>query len=352
MSKVTYKSKIKDENLRDVFSFLKLLSESGISLKDSLNLMGSSLSKGSSFNFKELINHMNDGKTMNKSLELIGIEDRFVLSIIEIAEMAGKLPQAFGELEAYYSGKLETRSELFKAFAYPCTVLISITFLIFGILTYIVPKIVGDFFVEGDILPVDLKLIMDINDIIRNNVFSIFAVTSIVIVLIMILASNANSKMIIEGYISDKSPFASIMKKIYIKNFAWKIYILLKSGMDIYSAIDVVKVMEKNLYYKRELEKMEEILLMGESITKAARATKICDEVVIAYIDKGNETDKMADAFENIWRVYERYLKEYIKKLKATLQPATVMILGIIVALLAMLVMSITDVSNFITEVS
>ncbi|MGL5440239.1 MAG: type II secretion system F family protein [Filifactoraceae bacterium] len=352
MNKTIYKKRISDNELREMFSFLKILGRSGISLEESLELMKSNLGKSKGINFNKLATYINEGKNMHKALESIGVYDKFVLSVIEVYELAGNLPQCFEHLEKYYVSKIEIKSEVFKIFAYPVTVLISVLFLIGGIITYIIPQLAESFFSEGDVLPSDIKFVLGINSFINNNMYSIFVFISVISILILTLFSNERFKENFQKFIACKSLFSSINNKVYIKNFAWKIHILLNSGVDIYSAIGIVKSMERNMFYNTELTKVERAIFSGVNLTVAFKTTNLFDDLVVSYVSRGVETDNMANAFENIWILYDRYINEYIKKLKAVLQPVTILILGIVVALLAVFVMSITNVSNFVSEVS
>lgn len=112
------------------------------------------------------------------------------------------------------------------------------------------------------------------------------------------------------------------MKKKHLMQFADKMSIMLRAGVTLSMAMDVIVTSEKNRRYKKIYRAILTDLYGGASLADSMRTFDAFPEVVVNMVASGEKTGKLDWAFEKISILYEKELSLNGKLSSAFTYPA------------------------------
>jgi len=125
--------------------------------------------------------------------------------------------------------------------------------------------------------------------------------------------------------------------------------LLLQSGLPLLETLKLSRPSLRHPFFEEALLSVEEKILEGKSLHEELKIQKQFPLTVIRLLAIAEETGKMKEAFENIVEIYDEELTKSLEKLTTVLQPALLLLLGIIVGVMVLAVLlPLTDVSSFL----
>jgi len=110
-------------------------------------------------------------------------------------------------------------------------------------------------------------------------------------------------------------------------------HILMKQRITIITALEHLKSAIGNLVYQNEIETMTREISRGQSIQQVL-GSDLFTQHFIYLVGVGEETGRMAEAFDKLARYYYKQLDNRIKSLMTYAEPIIIMALGLIVGLI------------------
>jgi type II secretory pathway component PulF len=106
---------------------------------------------------------------------------------------------------------------------------------------------------------------------------------------------------------------------------------LLKNGLPLHRALELVRKATMNLYLREQLASVETTVHDGGSLSRALERTGVLRPLVIDMIRVGEQTGEMADALEKAAERFDRQLTKTIDNATALLQPVLMLVMAVLV---------------------
>ena len=130
--------------------------------------------------------------------------------------------------------------------------------------------------------------------------------------------------------------FGGFLKKIFLIRFAENISTLIGAGLSINNALKITRDTVGNYVYKKIIAETEERVSEGEKISSVLiKYPDYAPPFVVQMIQVGEETGTLDKNLMQIVNFYKKEVKRAIETFTALLEPVLIIILGIVVALLA-----------------
>lgn len=136
-------------------------------------------------------------------------------------------------------------------------------------------------------------------------------------------------------YLTEKTFLAPIVNGVYFTNFFYVLASCYDAGIPILEAIEQASSIFKNKRCILGSMKTISMLKKGSDISSAFVSSEIYSPYAISQIAVGEKTGRLGKAFKDIAQDYENKLKDTLNIIMAWLQPATIVIVGLIVAYIA-----------------
>jgi len=138
-----------------------------------------------------------------------------------------------------------------------------------------------------------------------------------------------------------KTPvLGEVLKKIYIMRFCENVSTLLSAGLSINSALKITEDTVNNVVFREIVSETQKGVTEGEKISSVfIRYPDRIAPFVIQMIRVGEETGKLDKTLMEIVRFYQKEVQSAIATFTTLLEPVMIILLGIVVALIAISVL-------------
>ncbi len=296
----------------------------------------------------DLIDRLKQGESLSSALRTYPKAfDEVYLSMIAAAEESGTLSEAFIELSHYLEKQARWRKQIFSITTYPLFLLSFSMFILCALLFFLIPSMQELY--EGRTLHPLTQVVLSLSSFCRGNITGIIVTLLILMLAVFFGARDERIHKKASLWIL-KLPFVSdVIVQSAMARFARATSLLLKSGIPLLDALKLARPTLKHFLFEKALLKAEGKILEGRSFYTELKESGCFPLIVIRLIAIAEETGRMKEAFFSIADIYDEELSKSLERLTTVLQPALLLLLGLIVGVIVLAVLlPLTDVSSFL----
>ncbi len=290
--------------------------------------------------FLEIHKLLEEGYSFAESVAMYNhIFGPYLVKMTLIGERSGNLDIVFADLSNYFEKESEIKRRVKSAIIYPAclSALTLITFM------YIVESILPLFneiltSVGATLSPLT-SAIINISIFLDNYFVLILFFIIVAIGGIYIYLSRDEGKYKLDS-IKAKTPYLSyITNRVITARFARSLGLLLKSGLDIYYALDQCTVLINNVYLLERFQEASEKIKQGESLGKSLEEINVFPKLFIKMIIIGEKTGNLDEMLAKTSEMYEVEAYDAIDRTTKLIEPILITILSIVMGGLLLAIM-------------
>jgi len=126
-----------------------------------------------------------------------------------------------------------------------------------------------------------------------------------------------------------------LFTKLYVSRFSRNFGTLLRGGVPMLQALDVVKDTSENIMVREAVERIIRHVERGGRIEQPLRETEVFPDVVVDMLAIGEEAGKLDLMLFKVTELYDEEIDRNINTLASSLQPILIVILGFLTAFVA-----------------
>lgn len=321
------------------FRNLSLMAYSGISIVESLMMLASEI-KNSAVRKKiqNIANNVKNGKKLSKAMALYPkYFSQFIVETVNMGEVSGRLSESLDRVAMDLERNADIKRKVVGAMMYPLVVVSAMSVVIVVFIFYILPDI-NKIYVEMKApLPWTTQALLVFSEFVKANYYAILAA-----IFVFLISSILSLRIKKVAYVADKVMLSipvtgQIVKEYNLVLFFRSIQSLIKSGVSLVESVNISKKTIKNAVYEKALDSVQPILLRGIPLSDVlVRFPHLFTSQTVKIIEVGERTGRLENSFERITSQYEAILEYKIKTIMTTIEPILMLMLGLVVALLAM----------------
>lgn len=279
---------------------------------------------------EDITQNIKSGMTLSQSFSRYpGYFPLLYINIVRAGESSGQLKDSFSQLLNYLQRIEELRLKIRQALAYPVFMVIVGIGTIFVMLSFILPRLVGMFEDFQAVLPLPTRILLGVSSIFKQYWFIAIA---ILVVVGFILQKQYSLRNKFISHIRSHIPLVkSLVYKQAVANFSTSLSLLLKSGVDLLSALGIVAPVIDNPVYIVQLEQVRQDIKEGASFSQSLAKVKVFPEFFIQMIRVGEESGRLESVLADISDSYQQEIESDLKVISALIEPAIILILGLII---------------------
>ena len=259
--------------------------------------------------------------------------------MVAAGEAGGTLEQALLRITEVLEKRVQLMGKVKSAIAYPVMMAIVAVAVVIFLLSYVVPSITQIFLEMNRTLPWPTTLLISISAFIR----SYLAVIAL-ICFAVIFGSAASYRIKQARYFVDhnllKLPlFGQLALKLEISRFTRTLGMLLDSGVPILAALEMTKAVVRNSYMTKILSSLRDRVSKGQPLDSAIRETGLFPPVVSHIVATGQVSGNIEEGLSSIADMYDSEVEIATKTLTSLLEPAILLIMGVIVGFIVMAIL-------------
>jgi type II secretory pathway component PulF len=314
---------------------LAVLLKAGISFKEGLTLIVESLKKKAD---KELIqsilNDVVNGKPFSEALKVSKSFSEYEYYSIQIGEETGTTAQVCQELGVFYERKNEQKRIIIAALTYPSIVLTTAVLVVVFMLSYVVPMFEGIFKQNNMELPMLTKMIVNLSAIVQSYGIYILLLLAGLVFTGRILKDNPTYRKTSHYFLLRVPILGTFITKVYLAQFTQAVALLTTAKVPLLNSIQMVKKMIRFVPLQDALDKVENSILKGNSLSISLKDNHLFDNRIISLVKVAEETNQTEYVFKQLSEQYNQEVIQQSKIMTTVLEPLIILFVGVLVAVL------------------
>lgn len=280
---------------------------------------------------------VNEGKSLAESCRMYPkVFTPIFIAMIQVGEASGNLDLVLSRLASFAEAQYELRSKVWGAMAYPMFMMVAGTGITIFLFAFAVPKITEVFAGSKMALPTLTVVMIAISDFMSKQWFTIIGGAVGSFFLFKWYTSTVKGRENWDA-VSLKIPgYGKMRRMIAVSRFARTLSTLIGSGVQVLEAIDIVKDVVDNAVIRRALIQARESISEGKTIAGPLKASGQFPPILTHMIAVGEKTGELEDMLNVVSDAYDSQVDNAIKSMTRLLEPLMILIMGGIIALVAL----------------
>ncbi|MBN2483898.1 MAG: type II secretion system F family protein [Candidatus Omnitrophica bacterium] len=328
----------------DVILFTRQLStllRSGMGLLPALT---TAIEQSNHRNLKPILENIHravqSGKSFSEALsQYPGLFNDLFINMVRVGETAGMLDKVLDRLSTLGVQEVEISSRIKSALLYPL-VLVSVAFLVVNFLVIgVLPKFALVFTTSQMDLPLATQLVLGLSSTLRRYWWLIFFLIIVIAIWFRAYMNTEGGKFSFHSFLLKFPIFGTLYAKIQISRFARILSVLTTAGVPLLESLSAVEKTITNEVIRKAIQNIRISLTEGKSLAEQFKISGLFPPMVIQMISTGEKTGELDKILGEVADFYEPEIEYTIKNLTSVLEPVMLLIMGIIVAFIALSVL-------------
>jgi len=253
------------------------------------------------------------------------------INMIKAGETSGMLDDIMERLAGYFEKVSALKRKIQAGLVYPIVVLVIAIVITAVLLLKVVPTFKGIFDMLGGKLPLPTLILISVSDFLRRF-FALFLVIMFMAGVLLIKYINTENGRYKFDQKKLKMPVIGILfKKVAIARFSRTLSTLIKSGVNIINALEIVGKTSGNKVIEKALEQCRKAVREGESIAQPLLGSNVFPPMVCRMISIGEKTGKLEEMLTKIADFYDDQVDNAVSGLVSMMEPLIIAFLGIVI---------------------
>lgn len=262
-----------------------------------------------------------------------------MIQMIAAGETSGGLDKALNRMGTSFEKDAHLKGLIVKSAIYPCILILVIIVVVAIMMIKIVPTFTESFDEVGGQLPGITLAVMAVSDFFVNSWY-IMLIVLVAVVLFLKEFKKTSVGAELFGKLGLKAPlFGKLNIKTACARMTRTLATLMASGIQLVDAIRLVAEMMSNAIVKHALEKAQEEVTRGISLSKPLADSGVFPPMVYHMIEIGEETGNMEDMLDKVSEYYEDEVEMETQSLLAAMEPLIIIIMACVVVPIVLAIM-------------
>ena len=256
----------------------------------------------------------------------------FYVSLLRAGESGGALEIILERLAEHLERSKEIRDTLVSAMIYPAVLVVVALSAIFVLLGYVVPQFTEMFEGVDQVLPLSTRITIGVGDVVQKYGLVVLLFFAAAAWLIRLRLQRPASQYALHSWLLRLPMAGSVIVKMEVARFARTLSILMHNGVPLLKALAIVKDTVGNRVMADGLERVASSLKEGQSFAEPLAEDARFPPLAVQMIRVGEESGGLEDILLQVAETYDRETQVTIKRTLALLEPALILVLGVIIA--------------------
>ena len=325
--------KIKLDDLVIFSRQMATLVAAGIPLIQALDILAGQMDKEK---FRLVLRRMHGdlqtGKSLSESMQVHQkVFSALFIHMVRAGEMSGKLQEILDRVAHYFEKSSALQKKVKAAVMYPTAVSIMAFGITFFMLAFVIPQFATIFEGLGAKLPVPTQILINISNYLAANWWWILIILGGSIFSFKKFIGSPLGRLPWDSFTLRMPIFGPIILKVAVSKFSRTLSTLLRSGVAILAALEIVSKTSGNARIEKVITDLMGSVKRGESIASPLEKSEIFPSMVVRMISIGEETGELEEMLTKIADFYDTQVDTAVSGLTSLIEPLIIAFLGIVI---------------------
>lgn len=305
----------------------------GIPLIQSLDILADQVDKEK---FRLVLRRMHSdvqsGKSLSESMQVHQqIFSALFIHMVRAGETSGRLQEILDRVAHYFEKSSALQKKVKAAMMYPLVVSIMAFAITFVMLSFVIPKFASIYDGLGAKLPAPTQILIDVSNYLAANWWWILSALGGSIFMFLKFIRSPVGRLPWDSFTLRMPIFGPIIMKVAVSKFARTLSTLVRSGVSILAALEIVSKTSGNARIEKVITDLMGSVKRGESIAGPLDKSGIFPSMVVRMIAIGEETGELEEMLTKIADFYDTQVDTAVSGLTSLIEPLIIAFLGIVI---------------------
>jgi type IV pilus assembly protein PilC len=257
--------------------------------------------------------------------------DDLYCNMIRGGEQGGQLSETIGRLAGFLESSARLKRKIKSAMMYPTIVLCIAIAIAIAMILFVVP-VFGEMFSDfGAALPAPTQILLNLSGWMRANGLYVFIGIAALVFVFKRWKATPQGAYNFDQFVLRFPVFGELNQKVAAARFARTFGQLIRSGVPILSALEIVSGATGNRVAGRVVMTARESVEKGEPLSTAMVNQTVFPVMLVRMLQAGEKTGKIDEMMDNIADFYEDEVDTMLAGLTSLLEPLLMIFLGVII---------------------
>lgn len=284
---------------------------------------------------RAISNSVEGGTSLSQALaQYPAVFSPIYISMVEAGEITGNLDETLLRLSAQEEKAQAITTKIRSAFTYPIVVLVVLFAVMTLMITIVLPQ-VGKMYTDlNKPLPFSTQILLAISSFTTRFWYLIIAFFLIGLYALRAYMLTPAGKSAFDRLKLNVPLFSPLLTKMYMARFARTLGSLVTSGVPVLQGLNVTSRAMNNVHLERAVAAAAEKVKAGAALSQATADNPYFMPLLGQMLAVGEETGTIGESLEKVASYYEDEVDETVRNISQLIEPATMVVLGGMVAFL------------------
>ncbi len=261
------------------------------------------------------------------------------ISMMRAGEASGHLAEVLDRLATYLEKSAALQRRVRSALVYPAIV-VTMAVLITGLLVLtVIPAFKEIFTTLGARLPLPTLILLAVSDFLRRwfLVWFLMSIAGVVVFRRWVLRT-PKGRLWFDRTMLRLAIVGPIVRKVAIAKFSRTFATLVRSGVQILAALEIVAETAGNRVVGAAVLQVKASIKEGENIATPLAASGVFPPLVVRMISVGEQTGRLDEMLSKVASFYEDQVDAAVSGLTSAIEPIIIAVLGVVIGSIVMAV--------------
>lgn len=261
------------------------------------------------------------------------------IHMVEAGEASGQLETVLFSLVDHLEREFELKKKVTGAMTYPAVIVVVAIAVVFILMTAVIPQFLTIFTDAGMELPVLTRVLIATSDMFTEYWYIILLLLTGTVGGIRFLYNTPKGRQSIDRILYNLKIIGPVIQKLASARFSRTLATLLNSGIMIIPSLEMVERVVGNTIIASAIAEARLNITQGTGLAKPLIEKGVFPPMVTQMITVGEETGELSRLLEQVADFYEKEAGYAIETLTSLIEPAIIIVLGVVVAIIVAAIM-------------
>ena len=253
------------------------------------------------------------------------------VAMVKSGEAGGVLDDVLLRLADMIERDVKLRGKIKSAMTYPVAVVFFVMLIMSAMLLFVVPQFKGIYTQLGGKLPLPTQFLLAISDAFKTYWYMIIGGTVAVVFALKRYKKTDKGREVLDAIKLKVPIFGTLFHKTALSRFSSTLGVLLRSGVPILLALDIVSDTVNNKVMSKAVIDVQSSVREGESIAKPLATHAVFPAMVVQMLAVGEETGQVDVMLEKVAEFYNSEVEASVDALTSLIEPVLIAFIGVCV---------------------
>lgn len=253
------------------------------------------------------------------------------VSMVQAGEASGGLSEILGKVASYFESTTTLTKKVKSALTYPIAVIALALILVNVLLIFVIPVFADMFSDFGKDLPKPTQFLIDLSDWMKANTHWVILGSFIFFKVWTRFTKTPKGRRFRDQLLLSAPVFGNLIKKITLSRFCRTYATLLRSGVPILRALEIVSASSGKTQIEDACKSITKSISEGGQVSETLKTMPFFPPMMKHMAKAGEQTGNVDGMMNKIADFYDTEAETVISSLTSLIEPMLIVFLGVVV---------------------